>query len=275
MKGAYTVELSVMTYNIASGRYYAEDGAITPEGGIPVDLSKCAGVIRELAPDICGINEINRYLPGFPEKMGFGFCPADQTGYLAEASGLGNGFFGKAIHLEGRGDYGNGVLSRYPVLEGDVIPIPDPEYRDEDRYYESRCIARVKLDVPGGLTVLQVHVGLAVSESQNAVVTLCRVLDEITGPVILMGDFNMVPNNFLLDRIRQRLTEVVPQGEGYVHSFPSWPRDAKIPASMRDYPRCKIDYIFVSDHFKATECRVHQTRVSDHMPMIAKLRLVP
>ena len=267
------MELSVMTYNIASGRYYADDWAITPDGKIPVDLSKCAQVIRELAPDICGINEINHFLPGFPEEMGYGFSPEDQTGYLAEASGFGSHYFGKAIHFEGRGDYGNAVLSRYPILEADVIPIPNPEFYDEDRYYEPRGIARVKLDVAGGLTVLQVHVGLAVTESQNAVVTLCKILDETRGPVILMGDFNMVPNNFLLDRIRQRLTEVVPEGEGYVHSFPSWPRDAQLPPAMRDYPRCKIDYIFVSEHFRAEACRVHQTRTSDHMPMIAKLQL--
>ena len=269
------MEISVMTYNVASGRYYGSDAVITPEGGVPVDLSQCAGVIRELAPDICGINEINRYLPGFPESRGFGFCPADQTGYLAEASGLGGGYFGKAIHFACRGDYGNSVLSRYPIMEADVIPIPDPEIYDENHYYETRGITRVKLDVAGCLTVLQVHVGLAVAESQNAVVTLCRVIDETEGPLILMGDFNMRPDNFLLNRIRQRLTEVVPQGEGYVHSFPSWPRDAQIPASMRDYPRCKIDYIFVSQHFTATECRVHQNRASDHLPMIAKLRLDP
>jgi endonuclease/exonuclease/phosphatase family metal-dependent hydrolase len=267
------MEFSVMTYNIASGRYYADDWAITPDGKIPVDLSKCAQVIRELAPDICGINEINHFLPGFPVEMGYGFSPEDQTGYLAEASGFDSHYFGKAIHFEGRGDYGNAVLSRYPILEADVIPIPNPEFYDEDRYYEPRGIARVKLDVAGGLTVLQVHVGLAVTESQNAVVTLCKILDETTGPVILMGDFNMVPNNFLLDRIRQRLTEVVPEGEGYVHSFPSWPRDAQLPPAMRDYPRCKIDYIFVSEHFRAEACRVHQTRASDHMPMIAKLQL--
>ena len=84
------MELSVMTYNIASGRYYADDWAITPDGKIPVDLSKCAQVIRELAPDICGINEINHFLPGFPEEMGYGFSPEDQTGYLAEASGFGS-----------------------------------------------------------------------------------------------------------------------------------------------------------------------------------------
>ncbi len=267
------MELSVMTYNVASGRYYGNDDGITWECGAPVDLSQCAGVIRALAPDICGINEINEYLPGFPERNGFGFCPEDQTGYLAEETGLRSGYFGKAIHIDGRGDYGNSVLSRYPILEADVIPIPDPEIYDENRYYETRAIARVKLDVAGGITVLQVHVGLAVTESQNAVVTLCQILDETTGPVILMGDFNMVPNNFLLDRIRQRLTEVVPQGEGYIHSYPSWPRDAQIPASMRDYPRCKIDYIFVSHHFKATECRIHQSRASDHLPMIAKLHI--
>ena len=197
------MKLNVMTYNVASGHSFLTDEEFNRPEGLKIDLSQCAGVIREVGPDICGINEINRFEPGYTQRAGARFSPDDQTGYLAEASGLGNGYFGKAIHFENRGDYGNSVLSRFPILEADVIPIPDPEVYDEEKYYETRAITRVKLDVPGGLTVLQVHVGLAIAESQNAVVTLCKVLDETEGPVILMGDFNMCPNNFLLDRLRQ------------------------------------------------------------------------
>lgn len=267
------MKLTVMTYNVASGRYYANDCDITPEGGtVVVDLEKHAQVIREVSPDICGVNEINHYLPEYPLSKGLD-TPADQTAYFAEHSGLGHGYFGKAIHFQGRGDYGNAVLSKAPVLEADAVPIPDPEVYDENRYYETRGITRVKLDIAGGITVLQVHVGLAVAESQNAVVTLCRLIDETPGPLILMGDFNMCPGNFLLDRIRSRMTEMVPEGEGYVHTFPSWTHDAALPAALKNHPYCKLDYIFVSRHFKPLSCSVHRVRVSDHMPMIAQLEL--
>ena len=147
------------------------------------------------------------------------------------------------------------------------------DFSDEAKYHEKRSISKIKLDIAGGITVLQVHVGLTVTQYQNAIVTLCRVIDEAQGSIILMGDFNMRPNNFLFDRIRQRLTEAVPRGEGYVHSFPSWTADAQLPEQVKYYPFCKIDYIFVSHHFKVLDCEVLKDWVSDHLPMTAVLEL--
>lgn len=267
------MKLDIMTYNIASGRCYTRDEDVNELGGAVVKLNACADVIREVSPDICGINEINDYFPDYPGKMGYtGTCP-DQTAFLVEHTGLRHSYFGKAIRFDGRGDYGNSVLSKYPITDGCVVGIPDPAFFDEDAYYETRGITKVKLDIAGGITVLQTHVGLATSEKQNAVVQLCKVIDETERPVILMGDFNMCPDNFLLDMLRQRLTEVKPVGEGYIHTFPSWTHDAKIPPNIRDHPYCKIDYIFVSEHFRILDCRVLQRRVSDHMPMVAALEI--
>lgn len=267
------MKLKIMTYNIASGRCYEKDEDVNAQGGSIVDLDACARVIREISPDLCGLNEINSYLPDFPARMSYYNTATDQTGYLTQVTGLDHGYFGKAIHFQNRGDYGNAVISKYPVLEAEAIPVPDPKYFDEPAYYETRGIAKVKLDIAGGITVLQIHVGLATAEKQNAVVELCRVIDETDGPVIVMGDFNMCPDSFLLDRLRSRLTEVLPEGEGYVHTFPSWSHDCAIPEIIRDHPYCKIDYIFVSRHFKTCSCRVIQSRASDHMPMVAELEI--
>lgn len=266
------MQLNIMTYNIASGRYYRNDADFTPDGLQVVDLSKCADVIREIAPDFCGINEINCYHAEYLEKFIPKGTPADQTSFLAEYTGLTHACFGKTIQFT-RGDYGNALISKYPLLKTEVIPIPDPEIKDEDGYYETRGIIKAKLDIAGGITVLQVHVGLTVAESQNAVMTLCRVIDETEGPIILMGDFNMRPNNFLLDRIRQRLQEIRPLKPGYHHTYPSWTHNARIPDAYRNFPYCKIDYIFASHHFRQLDCCVHQVRVSDHMPLLATLEL--
>ena len=268
------MKLNIMTYNIASGRYYHNDEDISPYGGNKVvDLSKCGDVIKEIAPDFCGLNEINMYEQSFLDKHIPKGTEPDQTAFLAQYTGLNHGYFGKAIHFANRGDYGNAVISKYPILESEVIGIPDPEIKDETRYYETRGIAKVKLDIAGGITVLQVHVGLAIAESQNAIVELCKVIDETEGPIILMGDFNMCPSNFLLDRIKERLQEIRPVEEGYHHTFPSWNHDDNLPEQMKNHPYCKIDYIFASHHFKQLDCKVQQVRVSDHMPLLATLEL--
>lgn len=268
------MKLQIMTYNIASGRCYKNDSDITPEGSAPVDLSQCADVIQRVSPDLCGLNEINVYLPSYIDRYALNGTAADQPRYLANYTGLAHAFFGKAIYWESRGAYGNAVISKHPILEAEAVPIPDPEYFDEPgKYYETRGITKVKLDIAGGITVFQTHVGLAVSESQNAVESLCKLIDETKGPVILMGDFNMCPNNFLLDRIRKRLAEVKPKGEGYVHSFPSWTHESDVPRELKECPYCKLDYIFVSKHFTPTHCEVLKERASDHMPMAATLEL--
>jgi endonuclease/exonuclease/phosphatase family metal-dependent hydrolase len=238
-----------------------------------VDLSKCADVIKTVSPDFCGLNEVFLYEEDYLKTQKWDTA-ADQTAFLADYCGLPYHYFGKAIAFSNRGEYGNALISRHPLLEAETIPIPDPELKDEPGYYETRGIVKAKLDVAGGITVLQVHVGLRIAEHQNAVVTLCRLIDETQGPIILMGDFNMSPSDFLLDRIRDRLQEIRPSKPGYHHTFPSWTGDANIPDKYKKHPCCKIDYIFASEHFKQLDCQVHEVRVSDHMPLLATLELM-
>ena len=194
------MKLNIMTYNIAGGRYYANDADITQYGGSVVDLKRCGEVIKEISPDFCGMNEVNLYEEDYIKTLD-GTTACDQTKFLAEYTGLENYYFGQAIYFDNRGPYGNSVISKAKVLSSEVIAIPDPEIKDETGYYETRGITKVKLDIAGGITVLQVHVGLNISEYQNAVDTLCKTIDETEGPIVLMGDFNMRPNNYLLDKL--------------------------------------------------------------------------
>ena len=94
------MKLNIMTYNIASGRYYHNDEDVSPQGGSKVvDLSKCGDVIKEIAPDFCGLNEINMYEQSFLDKHIPKGTEPDQTAFLAQHTGLVHGYFGKAIHF--------------------------------------------------------------------------------------------------------------------------------------------------------------------------------
>lgn len=253
------MKLKIMTYNIASGHTFEHvKSAEEASGRQPYDLSKCAGVIASIAPDICGMNEVDNYM----SRSGW----VSQTEQIGEHTGM-KGFFGKAISFdsEPKGEYGNAVLSKFPILEAEAISIPDPERKDEHAYYETRGVTRVKLDVNGTpVTVLQTHFGLAISEQQNAQMTLLKLLDQTEGPVILMGDFNIRPNNFLLNPIRERLQDTAALADGYFKTFPSCPSN---------YPDCKIDYVFVSSHFKPLRLEIPQTKASDHLPYVVEVEL--
>jgi endonuclease/exonuclease/phosphatase family metal-dependent hydrolase len=262
------MKIRVMTYNIASGRCYEDTSKISLHGGCPVDLSRAGSVIKEAAPDICGLNEINVYLSG-------GTGPANQPLYLSEYTGMRECFFGKSISVDNsnaRRDYGNAVISSHPIESGRIVHIPDTELHDEPRYYEHRSISVVKIGLAGGITVLQTHMGLAIAESKNATLEVLRLLDEIEGPVILMGDFNMRPSNPLIDMLRERLFDTALVSDGYIPTFPSY----VYPEGVRpgDYsPPCKIDYIFVSKHFKTLSLRAIDIPVSDHRPLVAELEI--
>jgi len=158
------MKIKVMTYNVASGRCYDDTSKLVSHGGAPQDLTKCASIIKNISPDICGINETNHYMSNSqPIK--------NQPEFLAEYTGLRNCVFGKAITLKQSGgrDYGNAVITKYPIITAEVISIPDPEIKDENKYYETRSITKTKIDLAGGITVLQTHMGLAISEAKNAV----------------------------------------------------------------------------------------------------------
>ena len=134
-------------------------------------------------------------------------------------------------------------------------------------------LAELRKYNPSAFHLEAITIDMGLGMDYSAVETLCRVIDATEGPLILMGDFNMYPDHPLLDQIRSRLTEVLPEGEGFVRTFPSWTQDARIPDNIRDHPYCKIDYIFVTKHFKNLGCWVLQTRASDHMPMVAEFEI--
>ncbi len=257
------MKLKIMTYNICSGHHYEKEGDYvpTPSKTGPYDLSRCASVIKGISPDICGLNEVDNFMI----RSG----NISQTDYIAAECGM-NGWFGKAISFsfDPDGAYGNAVMSRFPILEAETVMIPDPERRDENVWYETRSISRVVLDVEGErVTVLQTHFGLPVSEKQNAVVTLIDTIDKCGDtPIILMGDFNIRPNDFLLKPIRERLFDTGLMRDEYFHTWPSYETDKA--------PKCKIDYVFLSNHFKPLSLDIPETCASDHLPYVVEAELV-
>ena len=90
------IVLRVMTYNIHHGA--------GPDDRM--DLEKIAAVIRREDPDVVLLQEVDRGV----ERSG----RRDLLRELATLTGLEHTAFGKNIDHQG-GDYGNGLLSRYPI----------------------------------------------------------------------------------------------------------------------------------------------------------------
>ncbi|MCD4785690.1 MAG: endonuclease/exonuclease/phosphatase family protein [Candidatus Eremiobacteraeota bacterium] len=91
---------------------------------------------------------------------------------------------------------------------------------------------------------------------------LREIIKDEKNPILLVGDFNAIPNTKTHRIINRKLTdcfEKAGNGIGYTYNsrLPMW----------------RIDFIFVSDDFRALNCNKLPVRISDHFPLEALLEL--
>lgn len=214
-----------------------------------IDFNIMADAIKKCGADIVGLQEMR--------DKGANGSYAPQTEILSDLTGLSHHYFAKAIGRDGYDPYGNGFLSKYPILSVENIPVPDPETRAYDGYYETRCLLKAKLE--NGITVLVIHFGLNPDEQENAVKTVLENLAD--KKCILMGDFNLLPESEILNPIRERMKDTADSFAAPLLSFPS------------DAPERKIDYIFVSPDVEVISADIPAIVSSDHRPHTAEVNI--
>ena len=232
--------MNVMSFNTQHCLNYLEQ---------KIDFDIMAKTILELDADIVGLNEM-RDVGIDPEYTA-------QVKKLAELTGMKYFYFAKAITFEGGGPYGNGILSKIPIINAETIIIPEPWPRGYNGYYETRCVLKAELE--GGITVLISHFGLNPDEQENAVKTVVENISD--KKCIVMGDFNVLPEDPVLNPIKERMKDTA---ELFDEPKLSWPSDN---------PDQKIDYIFVSKDVEIISADIPNIISSDHRPYIAKINV--
>lgn len=214
-----------------------------------IDFQIMADAIKIINPDIIGLNEMRDKGPNFEYD--------EQTSILSELTGMKHHYFAKAIELNGGNPYGNALISKFPILSAETIKVPDPDPKIGTRYYETRCLLKAKLE--GGITVLVIHFGLNPDEQKNAVDTVIKNLEK--EKCILMGDFNVIPEDDILKPIREKMKDTADCFDKPLFSFPS------------DKPCRKIDYIFVSHDIEIISADIPEIIASDHRPHTATVNI--
>lgn len=235
------MNLKIMTFNIQHGHVHLSDH---------IDLEKMCDVIRECDPDIVALQEVR----------GRG----THKDYTAQAEAMAASlnmhcYFGRSIMVGGTSPYGNAVLSKFPILEAQVIRIPDPVNPVDTRRAESRSLCRAVVSAQGReLAVYVTHFGLTAEEQEHAVSTTLTTLEGEPRPFVLMGDLNMRPDNPLIAKLNEKLVSTDDMLAGQF-SFPS------------DAPKIKIDYIFASHSVTVTHAEILPILASDHCPIAAEI----
>lgn len=202
-----------------------------------IEFNSFAEEILSFNADIVGLNEMRGFgpLPGYTA----------QTDKLGRLTGM-NSYFGRAISVAGLAPYGNGLLSKYPILSVKTVKIPDPKVKTGQEMYETRCIICAVIDAGEKYTVIITHMGLNLDERKNAVEMLMKLAP--SERCIIMGDFNCTPESEELRPLFERFD----CSDTSEYTFPS------------DEPRIKIDYIFTSRDIIVKDRGVSPNIVSDH-----------
>ncbi len=204
------------------------------------DYQLMADTINKCGVDIVGLNEMR--------GKGNEKNPISQEQVLSELTDLKHHYFAKAIDVNDEYPYGNAFISKYPIVSAETISIPDPIEKNGKKWYETRCLLKAKLE--NGITVLVTHFGLNPDEQENAVKTVLENLED--EKCILMGDFNLKPDNEILKPIYEKMKDAGDVIKGNMFTFPS------------DNPVEKIDYIFVSEDIELVDAQIPEIIASDH-----------
>ena len=191
--------MRLATFNILHGRNPA-DGR--------VDLDRLRAAIRSLDPDVLALQEVDR---DQPRSHG-----ADLTAVAAEAMGALTHRFVAALSgtpgatwmaaterdMPGTASYGIALLSRYPVLDWQVLRLPRigfpfPMWLPGPRKVivvreEPRAVVIGHIDGPSGpFVVANTHLSFVPGWGRLQLNRIRRDLAAMPGPTVLMGDLNM------------------------------------------------------------------------------------
>ncbi len=237
-----------------------------------MDLDKVADAIKKLNPDIIALEEV--------DQKTIRSNRLDQVKEIAKRTGMYYAY-GKATELDG-GNYGNAILSKYPIEKTMTLKLPSGDY-------EPRALMLSRINVPGfdvPIYICNTHfdwheeddVRMRQAKFINSVVVGDVDLDKefhniANGIVILMGDFNSVEEDRVVKELKKYWNMVEVPGM----DARTWP--AGNPGLDLDHiftgkgQKWKIEKLVIPNDGKK-ESGVKWQTVNDHIPIMAKLKLI-
>ncbi|MGD9558258.1 MAG: endonuclease/exonuclease/phosphatase family protein [Mangrovibacterium sp.] len=228
------VRLKIMSFNVC------RSGELTRYSVEPF-----VNLIRQYQPDIIALQELD-----YKTTRNTGI---DFTTKLGAALGM-FPVFGRTIYYQG-GEYGIGVLSRYPFLSVKTEPLPSPAGTKEQR---AVLITGIRLPSGRDIRFASTHLDHSTDAIGSAMAAaLNNLLLNDQTPTIVGGDFNAQPESGTIANVMQ-----------------PWRRFCNNDPTAPDNPTKKIDYLF---GYPKEKCRtisyrvITRTGISDHCPIVAEV----
>lgn len=249
---AETAPFTVLTYNIRAGL-----GSAGPDR----KPQEARGAKLDLAPIIAAIKSTNADVVALQEVIGDA-----QAREIGSALGMAHVY---ARHGAVHGKWwGLATLSRFPIIRHQSIAISSG--RGNTR---SDLVAVIRI-AGSDVTFVNVHVDKDLKDGAPIKGTLKHIA-KVSGPLIVLGDFNARPQTRRLAPIRARLVDVADiataRGADTVREHATWTRDGRIVDGAR------LDYIFIDQRFLEAQAvsvlKRDHWRASDHIGVTAVLAI--
>lgn len=251
---AKTQSVSVLSFNIHHAADHTND----------LDVARTAKVITDSDADVIGLQEVDNHWGSRSEF-------ADQAAQLAEATGM-KVVFGANLDnppVAGqteRQQYGTAILSKYPILESENIPLTTIEYPEKPT--EPRGLLTATVNVRGvKLDVFNTHYDHQRAEQRDLEVTetLQRAADT-DHPIVLTGDLNAGPSAPEIQRLANTFTDTAAAlGQNDAYTYPV------------EAPNNRIDYVMAragaGGTVKPVSTEVINTLASDHRPVLSTVEI--
>lgn len=237
----------VMSYNIHS--------AVGPDG--KANTRRIADYIVDQDVDLVCLNEV-------PRNWASRASGRDVIGELAQETGMSFVFSNNITSLTGNDEFGNAILSKFPVLLRDhrLLPVVGDN--------EQRGWLKAIVDVNGKfLSFWTTHLDFHADNTERLMcgTNLNTWLADETLPVILGGDFNDTPNTPIYDLLEQKWADIwLSAGDG------SLGRTVPCPPDPVDGLRARIDYLWKGKNSGLTPSNAfvaYALEASDHYSLVS------
>jgi endonuclease/exonuclease/phosphatase family metal-dependent hydrolase len=211
---------------------------------------RVAAVLRQVDADVIALQEV----------IGAGPVGAGQAEEIG--AGLGMGWVMNCVRSLRQHQFGNVVLSRYPIVH-------HSQYDLSWRTCEPRNCQRAVLDIDGQtLHVYNVHLGTAVLERRYQAGRLASFVHDrrVTGPKVILGDFNEWMKGLATKTLSSLFESVdISQHLKRRRTYPGL------------FPVVHLDHIYYDGKVEVVSVEMPRTRLSlmasDHLPLVANFRI--
>ena len=220
------------------------------------NMKKLADEILRLDLDIVGLQEVDRFANRSQNL--------DTMEVLSELTGYEYYYYSKAINIAGNaaeygqeGEYGTGILSKYPIIFEETTKLSSGGY-------EQRVLGNVIIDVNGvQINFYNTHLTYNTIEMREKQMT---EINDAMGEYkycILTGDFNVES----IEEFEKFVTLTgASNAENPLTTYWYWQQDP--------WPTGCIDNVLFSKEFVLKACGVSSKKLSDHYLMWAELEII-